>query len=489
MNKGKIFLIVIVFLWSMVSLVLIIRQTGLPYYPRYDSGAYYVAAVSILEGEGLTEINHPEKPPFILYPPLYPLVLSSQILLFGHNYSLVVLHLMFLFAATCYLCFHFFDPPFNLWVLLLLSVSNLAVFATRIQAEIPLAFGVMLFFLLHRKHPFHWINTLVLSLLPLVKPIGFIVVAAFGIESLILLIQKKKSISFLLHPIAAVFPFLVWSLLSQPWMLNPSTTPLLQTDWGKEHVVNLPAGELSFVQKASSNIWDLMDHRIPQSFIFSDFGTREGARFPHMWYLGVLVLLGLPILFRRSRLAGLTILIHLILLSVIPVLSARYISVFFPFYAYMLILLFNYLSKFTGVPSVNNLIRVPILLLALFSVVFTLHVPAEMDLWRAFSANAMIARCSAERIPVDAVVLTNDHYGFFCVTGIQAFSYLDSEQKSPRSYNLKDYLRRGGRLTHAAIFSYEYKKFMGFLPGLGLRPKLYFTQDDVVIMELVHEDH
>lgn len=471
------------FLGLICFLALHIRQISVPYYPRYDSGAYLVSAVSLAQGKGLTEINHPEEPAFVLYPPLYPVFLAPQIWLFGLNYAALRIHLLFLFLLLLFLTWRTFPPPMNVWGVFLLCISNLALYAGRIQGELPLAFLFTLYLFLERKHSKRWWTFAVLAAMPLIKPIGLVPVAAAGLDSVFSWAKDRKAWRPALYSLLVPLPFVLWTLWAQPNLLHPSRTPLLADTWtgDVQHTVSPVSTEM--IRRAGENFWRLIDEIVPQGFAFVDAFHHYGNSHVHLWFAGLFVLAGIPLLFRFKRIYGLIVLVHLALLCTLPTLTPRYIAIFLPLYVFSACLIISLTSRvWKFLPGLILLSGGSVILFV------SLTYPRELDLWTTASATAITAHTADLFLPSRAVVLVNDPYGFYLVTGRKTLPYLRSEQKSPPEHFLSRYTARRGKITHGAVFSYEYKKFLDVIQRYHLRARPLREINHVILVDLHYEN-
>ncbi|HPR65252.1 MAG TPA: hypothetical protein PK014_13665 [Thermoanaerobaculia bacterium] len=458
------------------------RAFQMSYYPRYDSGGFLVAGKALAEGKGLTEISHPEAPSFILYPPAYPAILAPQILLFDLNYNLLRIHLILFFLGLLILVYRVFPAPESHWIILFLCLSNLARYILRIQGEIPLALVIMAAVVLYVKGRERWM-ILPLLLAPLLKPIGLMLPLAYGLDGLYRFLRRRATIVPVLIALLASLPFVGWTLWAQPGLLQPSRTPLLADTWTGETQELLQPTDLRLIQRAGSNFARILNETLPQSLVFSDSYHDPASVPPPLWPIGLLLLIGGLAAARQSSFLAFLLPIHLALLCIIPVVSPRYFVLVLPFYL-------AGICRIIGAGRrIHRMVPVGIVLVSAGILLYLVGSTAEnRDLWTMNSVNGIVAREAGLRLPEDAVVLVNDPYGFYLVTGRTAISYLRSEQKSPPKYFLGRYAARHGRLTHGAIYSYEWSRFTSTLEKLHLRASGREEHDQVITMGLAYED-
>lgn len=127
-----------------ILVVNLLADINYPYFPRSDSGAQIIAAKALATGKGYCDISNPWDAPFILYPPVFSLILALPIALWGINYlAMKICVALFAMGSVIILYFifkKFIDPKIVPLLLLLLIFSGFYNYSIRIQSEIPFIF-------------------------------------------------------------------------------------------------------------------------------------------------------------------------------------------------------------------------------------------------------------------------------------------------------------------------------------------------------------
>jgi hypothetical protein len=127
-----------------ILVVNLLADINYPYFPRSDSGAQIIAAKALATGKGYRDISNPWDAPFILYPPVFSLILALPIAIWGINYlAMKICVALFAVGSLIILYFlfkKFIDPKIVPLLLLLLIFSGFYNYSIRIQSEIPFIF-------------------------------------------------------------------------------------------------------------------------------------------------------------------------------------------------------------------------------------------------------------------------------------------------------------------------------------------------------------
>ncbi|MCP4652147.1 MAG: glycosyltransferase family 39 protein [Candidatus Omnitrophica bacterium] len=111
-----------------------------------DSAQYITVAESVASGQGLRMLNYPGEPICVMYPPVFPLLLSSVVFFFGRNFYLMYLLVAFLGFLSLIMFYHIFkkysDSKMAFFTIFFLAVNwNYIIYCARyIRSEIPYLF-------------------------------------------------------------------------------------------------------------------------------------------------------------------------------------------------------------------------------------------------------------------------------------------------------------------------------------------------------------
>jgi hypothetical protein len=193
-----------------------------------DNAFYVLLAKSLISGKGYVEIFTPGIPPHTQYPPLFPLILSPILYLWGYNFLVIHLFIiilgLFSFCIIKKICTTYIDGLSGTFVILL-SGTNVLVLAYLQQtlSEIP--------YLLVSALAIYYINTysreetvlniplsltsLFVALTYLTRSIGIAMYFACICYFMVRVITDKNRLLFLKKGIAvgalSIIPFVLWS--------------------------------------------------------------------------------------------------------------------------------------------------------------------------------------------------------------------------------------------------------------------------------------
>lgn len=496
-RRGWLGLLAVVAAWC----VAVAWGSGKGYYPCYDSGAYVTVARAWLAGEGYVEGNHPEKPPFILYPPGYVLPLAGGMALFGEDWRALRLATVAPFGLVALLlipwAFGRRLAP-EAWPLAgaLLGLGGVYLWTLRIQAEIPYLLWAMLSVgFLDRAFARGRVVTREAGLAALfgvlaiwTKPMGLILPVAAGFEAARLAVVRfraadpARGVASRLRcaatapALAALFgvlvlvPFAVHLAQVQPDALDPSRTHVLQKDWW-----NPDAGQRSFLsldngRRLVREGWDALRYYVPWSLLTRHENTWSAAKNRVVALVGWMVLLGLARRLLRREWDGFDWLVlgQAGLICSMPNQHPRYYTVVAP------ALVVSFLGGLAAVGEAARWVlgrlapaaaprAVPAALL-LGSLPLLAHDLRDVRGYRAWgeawsdqSLNVYIAIAAAARAQPGDVLLVDDHYGTHAVTGLPALSYHPAQRKSMTGWNAEEYLARGGRVDVVAAQPSEWE--------------------------------
>jgi hypothetical protein len=477
---------------SSIWLVAAIWGSGKGYYPCYDSGAYVTVARAMLAGEGYVEGNHPEKPPFILYPPGYSLPLAGGMALFGEDWRALRLATTLPFALSALLlvpwAFGRRLPPWQ-WPIAVLVIGFGSVFtwSLRIQAEAPYLFWTMLTVgfadrALAKERVISR-ESLLAVLFGVVaiwtKPMGLVlpfVVAAEGARVAHVRFHGSPKgapgrlrrscgplLVALLVGVVVLVPFAVHLSRVQPDALDPAKSHVLQKNWWDPD-----AGQRSFFSADNArHLWqslqDATFYYVPWSFLIHQENNWSTTKNRVVASLGWLVGAGLLRRLLRREWDGFDWLVlgQLGLIGSMPNQHPRYYMVVAPALSVSLLGGLSLVGEVLSFPLRKLAPALPARLAAAFVLlgVTPLLAYEARDLrdwrdwgeaWSDRSLNVFIGQVAAERANPGDVLLVDDHYGIHALTGFLALSYHPAQRKSMTGYNVEEYLARGGRVDVVA---------------------------------------
>ena len=460
-------------------------------HPRYDSGAYIIAAKSIAQGAGLVHLAHPEHPPFTTYPPVIPVILApfaafAKEDFLGLKIGMVLLFMLTLFAFA-FTFKRFLADKRILFAVALFGSGSLLAFAGRLQGEVPFTlFGLLAIFFAdryiknsRRVDLFAMLATL--SLLCNSRQAGIAWVAGICLAFVFApLSQKDSKTENKRRILAAMLVVLLiavpWALLIQaiqPGSLSTGEASVLRTDGWDQSKGHIDLFSIALLGRIKMNLFASATFAPESLFYTYDLSSSGWTR---IIFLPVFLLMLAGFLYRmfkeRSVLEGVT-LAYCGLIFVTPWLrEPRFFTVILP-------LLIVYLSqgvdlfakwvvrakKETVGPALFAVICTVIVLANLAGVLFD----NQVNPWSAKNnEDYELAKFAEEYLPEGAVVLAHDHCAFYLLTGNKSLSFTPSEQKFLPQYKLDSYLAKGGRTDYITWTKGDQELVERFLSQNGL---------------------
>ena len=483
--------------WIVFSLLGLVRFAE-TVHPRFDSGAYIIAAQSIAQGHGLTHLAHPENPPFTTYPPVIPILLSPFALLGNADFTGLKAGMILLFSLTLLgfaLTFGRYLEGRRLAVAVaLLGSGSLLAFAGRIQGEVPFTLLALLsvvfadrWFESYRRTDL--VGALVcLSLLCNSRQAGIAWAAGFLVACLVSpRTANDRAIEIRRRLVAAVMVVILivvpWALLIQsiqPGSLSPESSSMLRNDGWDPAKGRMGLLSRAMLGRVKMNL-EATATFLPESLFFTYELSRHTAVKVLLIPLLLLILIGFAdrALFRRSVLEA-TTLAYLALILITPWLREP------RFYTVILPLMIVYLS--VGVDRVGKWVNLrsetgPRLFAAICLGIVAANlvgvvVDDRVNPWSAKeNKDYQLALFAKDLLPNDAVVLAHDHCAFYLLTGRKSLSFTPSEQKFHTRYKLDAYLARGGRVDYIAWTQGDDKLVADFLQSKDWETALVAQQD------------
>jgi len=458
------------------------------YYPCYDSGAYVTVSRALLAGEGYVEGNHPEKPPFIVYPPGYVLPLVAGMRVWGDDWRALRIATVIPFGFAALLLIPWaFEKKLRPWqwapVALVIGLGSFYTYALRIQAEIPYLFWAMLAIgfagralaktrLFTRELLFAIVFT---SAALWTKPMGailpflFTVQAAFRAHRIFHDACPGERDRFLrsLVPFAkaaligavVLAPFAVHLARIQPDVFSPGTSHLLQKNWWDPDAGQRRLLSVENAKHILAGLDDALHYYVPWSFLIRQESDWPEEKNRWIALIGWLVALGLLRTLLRREWDGFDgfVIAQALLICSMPNQHPRYYTVVLPALA---VSFFGGLTALAEIVSLFFLgmtakVRPALAVFFIFAGSSTLLAYDWGDLrgyrdwgeaWSDRSLNVFIARALEKRARTGDILLVDDHYGLHAITGLTAISYHPAQRKSMTGYNTDEYLARGGRL-------------------------------------------
>ena len=515
MSSRKILVIAVL----VAAVVLVGLRFLEPVHPRFDSGAYVIAAKSIAEGEGLRHLAHPEQPPFTTYPPVIPSLLGPFATFAKEGFVglKIGVALFFLLIVAVFLVgFSLFLPENQrIYGALILISGSLLAFAGRIQGEVPFAFMALMALVF--AHLF--LTRLTWSAL-----VGMIVSMA------LLANMRQAGIAWAAGALAAMFfaPFraskekrelvmrivavvLIVAVVIIPWLfilesiqpgaVSPGKSSVLRADgWDPEK------GRISLVSRAmigrlKMNLFNSAVYA-PESFFFQYNLSKHGWVRVLLVPIFLVMLIGYLWRFVRERsVAEWITAAYCGLIMITPWLEEpRFFTVILP----LLILYlyegirgisvgaamvhdrivhgdFYHARKLVGEPAVTaeeieqeQPRWAPLIFMVFCTVVFAANLAFVIaddhrNPWSAVDhPDYELAKWAKDKIPEGAVVLAHDSSAFYLNTGRHSLSFTASEQKYLPQYKLEPYLARGGRIDYIAWVAGDDELVKRFLKQHGL---------------------
>ncbi len=141
-----------------------------------DNASYILLGKALASGFGFSDINLPGNPPHTQYPPLFSLILSPVIYLFGYNFMWMRLLVIGSALAALYFTYRYFSLRLSkvmAFVLVFLTGTSYFVLtlSTEILPELPYIFFTMLALYLYDKYMDRAIQGRCTRYLPLLAPL------------------------------------------------------------------------------------------------------------------------------------------------------------------------------------------------------------------------------------------------------------------------------------------------------------------------------
>ena len=493
----RIYVLIIIGFFLLLSFIEIQKNI---YYPRYDSGGYITAALSLAQNYSYQDISvpkmipsagwrwpaefykrfgyddiNPDYPLFRLSPPVLPLILAPVIKIFGKNFQMMQLIICFL-GLLCligtWFCFKKLEKKeYFLGIVSLLLFSLFYNYSLRIQTEIPyLCFSLFALYFLgnYFQSKSLWNKDLVALLLLVnlciyTRLIG--ITFFFTIVLLCLLHFRKNLKKSLLLLILSIFlialPFYIYvEYITTPGTFTSQSSLLRKDGWYETKGYN------KLVSPATLGRITLHSGAIVMHGSRVLFGPKyrtQGSIFfiPLIILLIMIFLLGfissLPSMIRPSHnMCHLLwyFFIYIAFYSLLPWPADRFVIPILPIYLYFLLIgmeiIISVLVKKSRSSDTLKL-RSRLLGIIIFSimVVNSLRIITdthEKDLWATRgNPSYRVSKWIKENTSADDILLVLDNFANFVYTGRKCFSYTLGEWKN---VNTKKYINAGGRLDY-----------------------------------------
>lgn len=465
-------LTVMLVVWLAASLLGLVRFAE-QVHPRYDSGAYIIAARSIAQGQGLSHLAHPQNPPFTTYPPVIPVLLAPFATLGAAGFTGLKAGMIGFFSLTLLafaLTFGRFLPNRRLpWALGLLATGSLLAFAGRIQGEVPFTlFALLVVFFADRfLHDHRWADLAgalaSLSLLCNARQAGIAWAAGFVVACAVAplavshrrVLIGRRVVAVVLVLMLIIVPWVLLIHAIQPGSLSPDSSSMLRTDgWdpakGRIGLLSRAmAGRIKMNLAASATL-------APESLFFTYALSQRPWVRALLWPLAALLAVGFGYrAWKKRSVLETTTLAYCALIIITPWLTEpRFFTVIGP-------LLIVYLAQ--GVDRVAHGFsrkdadrRAGTAFAALCGILMLVNLIGvvlddRVNPWSAKNhPDHRLAMFARPHLPPDAIVLAHDHCAFYLLTGRKSLSFTASEQKFRPFYKLDAYLDRGGRVDYIA---------------------------------------
>ncbi len=438
-----------------VVLLWILAVQWVPFHPRFDSGGYLTVATAVVDGVGYVDTAHPQLPPFVLYPPVFPATLmpllavglesSDWLRITTVSWTLGVIVLVWMRA------------PSTAWAaatILIVGLGSLSRFATRLQTETLFTLIVTaLVVVLGRwraagfradRWLFLGAALLVSSVLTKNQGLGLTV-------GVLLFAAVEASREQRVRAVVGGTIIMGTGLVACAWWLSyagmldhlhPTESPLYMAD------AHFPEGEqrdplsLSFNGGIFGAFVSIAFTLVPDCFFAADLSNFRG-RMPVLYELmGVAVLLGFSVTLRSKRGPEHYLWMSMVgLLLLIPEREARYVLPFVVFFAEWLIAGVRAVAHRIGADArVPHAIGVLIVLQGFLGV--GLGRLGRFDAWAIPPHFPRLVDLIENRTGPDDTVLVHDHYAVHILTGRHALSFHPGEQKSGESYTVDHYLQQ-----------------------------------------------
>jgi len=504
-----------IYFWALVFLFIILSIIGINkniYFPRYDSGGYITAALSlayyhtyqdisvpkILPASGWRwplefyqklgyDITKPDYPPFRLYPPALPFCLAAIIAVFGKNFKAMQI-LICIFALGClwgvWLCFKgLITEKYIVAIMSLLMFSLFYSYSQRIQGEIPYLFFSLLtlYFLGRYFQKKSILNIELLAILFLVnisiytKPIGITLFFSIVILSIVRM-RKNLSKSLFILILSIVFvavPFYIYvEFCTTPGTFSRQSSVLRKKGWDTAEGYN-KLFSLDTMKRMASHGGAALMHG-SRSLLGPGYRLQNSPfYFPIMLIMVCLFLTGFfcrfSTMIRPSNSMDHLIsyfLAYLFFYTLLPWPADRFIIPVLPFYIYFFIVgiekIVSIILKMVRLPVLKNesqlkwssimlgVCVVGILFYNLFRIATDTH---SQDLWTikgnpSYQASEWIMENTA---PND-IILVLDNFAQFAFTERKCFSFRPGEWKNSHT---EKYIKARGRLDYFLLGDLE----------------------------------
>jgi hypothetical protein len=457
--------------WLLISVLALARFVE-TVHPRYDSGAYIIAAKSLAEGKGLTHLAHPESPPFTTYPPLIPLLLSpfAKFAQDGFNGLKAGIVLFFSLSVLVFaLGFRERFGPRILPAMVLFGTGSVLAFAGRIQGEIPFLF-LSLFVLIYAERYFKNLSRknlaiLLISLFLLANARqagiawsgGVLLALAFAPVGPVnrRRIIRKRVLAAVAIVVVVIVP---WALLLdaiQPGAVSPGASSVLRADGWDPEKGRIGLASIAMLGRIKANLIATAT-LAPESLFFTYNLSSHAWMKIVFWPLFALMLAGFAkrLVRNRTALEGVTV-SYCGLIFITPWLTEpRFFTVILPI---LLVYLYEGVTLSTRVfvkqqaPRIAGTAFTAICLVIALVNAGGVLLDDHVNPWSAKeNPDYEIAQFAKPHLNENDIVLSHDHCAFYLLTGNHSLSFTPAEQKFHPVYKLHMYLLRGERVDAIA---------------------------------------
>lgn len=354
-----------VFLITIITSVVYLSAINPDLYLWGDNAHYIIVGKAIATGQGFTDMHYPDKPPFTLPIPMFPLFLAPMIYFFDYNLWPMKIALSFIGIGTVYLTYRFFksllDETQAILLTLLVAVSpQIVSFSHQVMTEIPYLCLFLLASLWVTKYAAEdqwltrtgFISSFVMAAACLTKTIGVVLIFSaipyLLWESSTQKLQAIKKLSLLILVTAIVWLLFNYHLLNRgnyyiDYFLSASSSSPEIATWN------------DFVARITTNR-HMYIHVFPETILYLTYRTPLKI---FAWVAGLLVAWGFVYCLFKKR----TILEYYMLFYPIPLLllppsnssnAERYLVPIIPVILYYFIQGLNQLSL--RISDVTNVI-------------------------------------------------------------------------------------------------------------------------------------
>jgi len=482
------------------------------YFPRYDSGGYITAALSlahyhtyqdisvpkIFPGSGWRfpsefyqklgyDITKPDYPPFRLYPPVLSLCLAPIVTAFGRNFIAMQV-LICIFALGClwgvWLCFKgLMAEKYLVAIVSLLMFSLFYNYSQRIQAEIPYLFCSLLtlYFLGRYFHQKSILNIELLATLFLmnisiyIRPIGITLFFTIVFLSLVQIRQNlsKSLIVLILSVVFVAVPFYLYiEVYTTPRTFSWQSSVLRKDGWNTEEGYN-KLFSLDTIKRMVLHGGAALMHG-SRSLLGPGYRLRYSPfYFPIMLIMVCIFLTGFfscfSIMIRPSNPMNHLIsyfLAYLAFYAFLPWPADRFIIPILPFYIYFFIIGIEKISaiilKMVRLPALKNGNQPNwsniVLGICLVGIVFynLCHIATDthsQDLW-TINGNPSyhVSRWIMKNTKPNDIILVFDNFAQFAFTDRKCFSFHPGEWKNTHT---EKYIKAKGQLDYLILSDQE----------------------------------